>query len=159
MHRKRNETMRRYTVRTKRRGTTTVEFAVTAPVVFFLLLATMIGSLGVFRYHQVAALAREGSRWASMHGSQYQKETGNPAATPQDVLDTAILPAATLLTPEHLSCEVTWETSNQPLQVINDVQTPVGNTVTVTVSYEWFPEMFFIGPVNLSSSSTAQMIY
>lgn len=142
-----------------RRGTTVIEFAVVAPILFFLLLATMIGGMGVFRYHQVASLAREASRWACVHGGQYEKETGNPAATPEDIYNTVIRPGATLLDLEHLSYEVSWDQSNLPVEVIDDVQEPVGNTVTVTVSYQWFPEMYLIGPINLTSSSTAQMLY
>jgi Flp pilus assembly protein TadG len=151
--------MRRNIRRSPRRGATTVEFAVTAPIVLFLLLATMVGSLGAFRSHQVAALAREGSRWASVHGAQYEEETGNPAATPQDVLNTVILPLATTLNPEYLSCAVTWDESNMPLEVTDDVQEPRGNTVTVTVTYQWFPELLLVGPYNLTSSSTMQMYY
>lgn len=151
--------MRRHSHRNRRRGTTAVEFAVVLPILFFLLLATIVGAMGVFRYHQVAALAREASRWASVHGGQYEEETGNPAATPEDIYNKVILPAATTLKPEHLSYEVTWDISNQPLQVIDDVQEPFGNTVTVTVSYEWFPEMYVVGPFTLTSSSTAQMMY
>jgi Flp pilus assembly protein TadG len=151
--------MLRHAKRNQRRGATVVEFAITAPIVFFLLLATMIGSLGVFRYHQVAALAREGSRWASVHGGLYEQETGNPAATPEDVFNTAILPGAILMDPDSLSYEVTWDQSNMPLQVVDDVQKPFGNTVTVTVSYQWFPELFLVGPFNLTSSSTVQMFY
>ena len=119
----------------------------------------MLGSQGVFHYQQVASLAREGSRWASVHGTQFEKETEIPAATPEDVFNTAILPLTTMLTPEHLSYDVTWDQSNMPLQVIDDVQTPIGNTVTVTVSYQWFPQLYLIGPINLTSSSTAQMNY
>jgi Flp pilus assembly protein TadG len=145
--------------RNRRRGATAVEFALTAPLVFFLLLATIVGGFATFRYQQVAALSREASRWASVHGSQYEKETGNPAATPEDVFNTAILPAATAMKPDQLSYEVTWDENNMPLQVINDVQNPTGNTVTVTVSYELLPEMYLIGPINLTSSSTSQMIY
>jgi Flp pilus assembly protein TadG len=150
--------MSRY-ARRQRRGAAAIEFAFASPIVFFFLLATMVGSQGVFRYHQVAALAREGSRWASVHGGQYEKETGNAAATPEDVFNSAILPAATTLKPKHLSYEVTWDQSNMPLQVAEDVQTPFGNTVTVTVSYRWLPELYLIGPFNLTSSSTAQMQY
>ena len=49
--------MSRAAVQYRRRGTTTVEFAITCPIVFFLVFATIIGGLGVFRYQQVAALA------------------------------------------------------------------------------------------------------
>jgi Flp pilus assembly protein TadG len=145
--------------RKQRHGVTAVEFAIAAPIAIFLILAIIIGGLGVFRYHQVAALAREGSRWASVHGGQYKKETGQPAATPEDVFNTVILPAAATLEPDRLSYEVTWDQSNLPLQVIEDVQNPVGNTVTVTVSYQWFPDLYVVGPINLTSTSTSQMSY
>ncbi len=142
-----------------RRGTTAVEFAVVAPIAIFLLLATMVGSQGVFRYQQVAALARDASRWASVHGAQYAQDTGNPAATSEDIYESVILPQATTLKPEHMSYQVSWDKSNLPLEITDDVQNPVGNTVTVTVSYQWLPEIFLLGPINLTSSSTVQMNY
>ena len=151
--------MLRHTFRQRRKGTTAVEFAVTCPIVFFLLFSTFVGGLGVFRYQQVASLAREGARWACVRGGQYEKETGKPAATPEDVYNEVIQPAAATLNEEHLNYEVTWDKSNMPLQVIDDVQEPFGNTVTVTVTYQWFPEMYVIGPFTLTSSSTAQMMY
>jgi Flp pilus assembly protein TadG len=143
----------------RRRGATTVEFAFVAPIMFFTILATIIGSLGVSRYQQVASLAREASRWASVHGSEYQQETGQPAATAEDIFNQAVLPSAVGLSPDALSYEVTWDRSNIPLEVDEDVQNPFGNTVTVTVSYQWFPEVYLVGPINLTSSSTDQVRY
>ena len=152
--------MPRHNFRLRRRGTTVVEFAIVAPLAIFLILAVMIGSMGVFRYQQVAALAREGSRWAAVHGADYAKDTGLPAATPDDVFNDGILPRASAMNGDYLSCEVTWNQSNIPLEVhAEDVEHPVGNTVTVTVSYEWFPELYLVGPFHLTSSSTSQMIY
>jgi len=143
----------------RRRGTTAVEFAIACPIVFFLIFATIVGGMGVFRYQQVAAVSREGARWASVHGGQYEDETGKPAATATDVYQTAILPAAIGLDAAQLSYTVTWNINNQPLYVVNDVEKPVGNTVTVTVTYNWIPELYPIGPFTLTSTSTAQMIY
>ncbi len=145
--------------RPNRRGTAAIEFAIVAPVIFFLMLSIMIGSQGVFRYHQVAALARDASRWAAVRGSDYEKETGNSAATAEDIYNSVILPNALTLKPEHLSYQVNWNRSNIPVEVIDDVQNPVGNTVSVTISYEWFPEMLLVGPFTLSSTSTHQMYY
>lgn len=143
-----------------RRGTTSVEFAVTCPIVFFLILATMVGGLGVFRYQQMAELAREGARWASVHGGLYAKETGKPAATAADVYDQAIKPAATTLDLTQLTYSVTWDKNNMPLSVVNnDVETPKGNTVTVKLTYKWFPKLILVGPFTLTSTSTAQMMY
>ena len=149
----------RHRIHHSRRGATAVEFAICCPIVFVLIFATMVGALGVFRYQQTAELAREGARWACVHGGEYAEETGNPAATPADVYNNAILPAATAMNPSKLSYSVTWDASNMPLDATTSVGTPTGNTVTVTVSYQWFPEVYLIGPYTLSSTSTAQMIY
>jgi Flp pilus assembly protein TadG len=142
-----------------RRGATALEFAITCPIVFFLIFATIVGSLGVFRYQEVAALAREGARYACVHGSEYAQVTGQPAATAQDVFDKAIKPRLVALDPSKLTCEVTWNTTNDPLRVDEDVETPVGNTVSVKVTYVWLPEMYLVGPFTLTSTSTAQMVY
>ncbi|HMC12101.1 MAG TPA: TadE/TadG family type IV pilus assembly protein [Pirellulaceae bacterium] len=143
----------------RRRGTTTVEFAITCPIVFFLIFATAVGGIGVFRYQQVAAAAREGARWASVHGGQYAEETDQPAATAADIYSNAILPAASALNPSQLSYQVTWDKSNMPLDPGQNYEQPTGNTVTVTVTYQWLPEMYLPGPITLSSTSTAQMVY
>lgn len=150
--------MLRHAVR-RRRGTTAVEFALAFPIAFFFILATIVGGMGVFRYQQVASLAREAARYACVHGADYQDETGNPAATPEDIYEQAIRPMAVGLRLDRLSYEVTWDKNNSPLYVENDVRKPKGNTVTVTVQYEWFPEAYLVGPFTLTSTSTAQMLY
>jgi Flp pilus assembly protein TadG len=143
----------------QRHGATTVELAVTCPIAFFLIFATIVGGLGVFRYQQVASLAREGARWASVHGSEYAEDTGNPAATAQDVFANAIQPLAVALDADQLSYSVTWDVSNEPLTVYQNYEQPRGNTVSVRVNYQWFPEMYLVGPFTLTSTSTAQMVY
>ena len=59
----------------------------------------------------------------------------------------------------HLGYSVTWDKSNMPLQVDTQYEKATGNTVTVTVTYQWFPEMYLIGPYACTSTSTAQMAY
>ena len=85
-----------------RRGATLVESAFVLSVLFFLLLAVVVGGYGVLRYQQLALLAREGARYAAVHGGQYAQETGNPAATADDVYKNAILPYAVNLDPANL---------------------------------------------------------
>src|SRR5262245_32232108 len=130
--------MPRTAVHDQRRGTTTIEFAITCPIAFFVIFAIIVGGLGVFRYQQVASAAREGARWARVHGGQYAQETGRPAATETDIYNNAILPAAGALTPSQLTYSVTWNKSNMPLEVVNgQYEVPTGNIVTVTVNYQW----------------------
>jgi Flp pilus assembly protein TadG len=140
-------------------GFAATESVLVLPVLSALIFGTVIGGYGIFRYQQIALLAREGARYASVHGGQYQQETGNPAATPQDVYNNAILPFATNLDLSQLSYSVTWDTSNMPYHTTTDYEKPVANTVTVTVNYKWFPEAYFIGPITLSSTSTVPMSY
>jgi Flp pilus assembly protein TadG len=150
--------MRKRCPTNRRRGATTVEFAICCPVVFFFCFATIVGGLGVFRYQQTAELAREAARWASVHGGQYEAETGNPAATANDIYVNAIEPMAATLNLSRLSYQVTWDKSNMPLSVLETSQVQ-GNKVTVKVTYQWFPEMFLVGPFTLTSTSTSQMVY
>ena len=58
----------------RRRGVAAVEFAVIAPVVLLFAFGLIVGGLGVFRYQEVAHLAREGARYASTHGGMYRQE-------------------------------------------------------------------------------------
>ena len=131
----------------RRRGTHLLECAVVFPVVFLLLFGLLVGALGVFRYQQVASLAREGARYASVHGSQYQQVTGKPAATAADVYNNAIAPRAVILDPSQLTSSVTWNPDNRQ-----------GSTVTVQVTYQWVPEAY-LGGLTLSSTSTMPMSY
>ena len=140
---------------TNRSGATAVEVAVIGPVVFFILLALIIGGIGIFRYQELASIAREASRWASVHGYQYQQDTGNPAATAPDVYNNVIAPNAVILDLSQLSYSVTWNTDNRPYNtiIVNNQWVPVRNTVTVTLTYQWIPEMY-LGGYTLTSTST-----
>jgi Flp pilus assembly protein TadG len=140
-------------------GFAATESILVLPVLSAVILGTVVGGYGIFRYQQIALLAREGARYASVHGGLYQQETGNPAATPQDVYNNAILPFATNLDLSQLTYSVTWNTDNMPYHMTADYEKPVANTVSVTVVYKWFPEAYFMGPLTLSSTSTVPMSY
>lgn len=131
----------------KRHGVTVVECAVIFPLVFLLLAGTIIAGIGVFRFQEVAALAREGARFASVRGGGYEFHTGKKAATPTDVYEQAILPKAVALDQTKLTYSVTWNPDNRQ-----------GGTVTVQVNYSWIPEGF-LGGIQLSSSSTMLVSY
>jgi Flp pilus assembly protein TadG len=143
----------------RRRGSAATESVVVVPTLLFLILATLVGGYGVFRYQQIALLAREGARYASVHGGQYQLETGNPAATHEDVYNNAILPYAVNLDLSQLSYTVAWHANNMPYSVNSDYEVATRNTVKVTVNYKWFPEVYLVGPIVLSSTSTVPMSY
>lgn len=130
-----------------RRGATVLECAVVYPVFLLLVIGLIVGGLGVFRYQEVAALAREGARYASVRGTRYEFSTGQKAATPANVYDNAIKPKAVALDLSKLSCNVTWSPGNDP-----------GGLVTVRVTYRWLPEAF-LGGMDLTSTSTMTVSY
>jgi hypothetical protein len=163
----------------ERHGTTVLECAVILPVTFLLLLGLIIGAMGIFRYQEVASLARAGARYASTHGNQYRKDANLPVGTagssPQssngffwytanplsangsdtswtgDIYDQAIRPNLVALSPNQISCQFGWP------PVVNQPDKPdnwPGSRVSVTVSYSWLPELYFIGPIKLTSTST-----
>jgi Flp pilus assembly protein TadG len=133
-----------------RSGATAVEVAATLPVLLIFTIGLTIGSMGIFRYQEVALLAREGSRWASVHGSTYQSEAGrSTAVTASDVYTNAMQPLVTALDNSKLTYSLTY---------YPDATSP-SSTVKVTVNYQWFPEGYLIGPINLSCSSMRMMAY
>jgi Flp pilus assembly protein TadG len=147
-----------------RRAATIVEFAVVGPVTLLLLLGLVIGGLGIFRYQQVAHLAREASRWAAVHGADYARETGNAAATPSSVYSQSISPNAVGLDFSRLTCSVVGH-DGQPLSNTNNgtahtatvsgKDVSITNAVTVTVTYQWIPEAFLGSPKRSSVESTS----
>lgn len=130
---------RRHVINT-RRGTTIVEMAIVAPLAFLLLIGLVVGGLGVFRYNQVSALAREGARWAAVRGKNFERTQHASPVTQADLLNSVIQPRAAALSMDRLDCSLTWNETK--------------SIVTVTVSYRWLPEAFF-PEMSLKSSATS----
>jgi Flp pilus assembly protein TadG len=149
--------------RQKRRGSILVESAMIYPVLFLIVLGIILLGIGVFRYQQVAHIAREASRWASVHGAKYAQETGNPAATPTDVYNNVIIPQAAGMGLDNLGYSVTWDTSNTQTHTItvgsgsSSTVATVTNNVIVTVTYTWNTGLF--GSIPVSSTSITPMNY
>jgi Flp pilus assembly protein TadG len=133
----------------QRSGAAAVEAAVSLPALLILMIGLAVGGLGIFRYNEVSMLAREGSRWASVHGATYQSDSGASAAiTADDVYNKAIKPMATALD----SSKLTYTLAFSP-------DSSAGSTVTVTVKYQWYPEAYLGGPISFTSSSTRTISY
>jgi Flp pilus assembly protein TadG len=157
-----------------RRGATLVENAVVYSVVLLLLLGLFIGGMGVYRYQEVAHLAREGARYASTHGGKYQLDgqpqaTGVAAITSSSDLLTVVQARSVSLDPNRLTVNASWSAAgnvtpgNYPYYVdpttVPPGQAVVQNYVTVTVTYQWVPELYVAGPITLSSTSVMPMSY
>ncbi|MCI0463223.1 MAG: pilus assembly protein [Gemmataceae bacterium] len=130
-----------------RSGTTLMECAFVVPAFLVLALILLVGGLGVFRYQELASLAREGARYASVRGYKYAQTTGNNAITAQEIYDQVIRPRAVGLDLNRLTYQVTWDPDNQQ-----------GSTVTVRLTYHWVPEAF-LGGMDLTGTSTMTISY
>ena len=142
-------------------ATTIVESAVIYPVAFFLLLALVVGAMGAFRFQETASLARETARYASVHGTQYAKENGVTAPTPDQIKTAAFWPQVVNLDPSQLTCDITYDTANGPYHTTIDANgnvIPITNKVIVTVTYRWLPEAI-LGGITMSSTSVMPMSY
>jgi Flp pilus assembly protein TadG len=142
----------------RRRAATLVESAIALPVTFLLILGLVIGGLGIFRYQEVASLAREGARWAAVHGRDDCEENSQPLTTGQNVYDNAIKPKAVILDPTKLTYSVAWDHAGQRPTYLDAANQPKKNNVRVTVTYQWVPEAF-LGGIALSSTSVMPMSY
>jgi Flp pilus assembly protein TadG len=131
----------------RRDGVTVLECAVVFPLLFILVMGLIIAGIGVFRYQEVAALAREGARWVSVRGQSYQFYTGQKPATPKDVYDNVIKPRSVALDQSRLKYQVTWDPDNRQKA-----------TVTVRIDYQWIPEAF-LGGISLSSTARTMVSY
>jgi hypothetical protein len=132
-----------------------VEAAFVYPTTFILMLALFVGGTGIFRYQEVAWLARNGARYASTHGAQYRKDAGLSVGTSTDwstdISNNAVTPNLVSLDPGLVGVSVSWpDVVNQPGKPDNWP----GSKVTVTVSYQWFPEWGPVGPITLTSTSS-----
>jgi Flp pilus assembly protein TadG len=144
--------------RARRRGASLVEFALVGPLTLLIILGLLVAGMGIFRYQQVASLAREGARWASVHGGQYAHEHATAAATSDSVRKEAILPRAVALDHGQLTCTVTWNGGNWPNHAVSDNGRAKSDTVSVTVTYRWLPEWRF-GGITLTSTSVMPIHY
>ena len=109
----------------RRGGAAVVEAAIVIPVLLLLLYGIFSGALLVFAADEVSAASREGARYASVRGHDYQWYTGKPAAT-ADEIKTAAMNHNVLLDKSKATVTVTWDSSNR-----------TGHYVTVEVKYQW----------------------
>lgn len=153
----------------RRRGALAVEGALVYGALFCLLYGLIAGGIGVFRYQQVACLAREAARYAAVHGADWQAETGRACAR-KDVLTDAVLPLTAGMAPDALALDLQWVNGTgatasdwdgvaHPPTATTASGSPVANRVRATVRYQWAPRWLLAGPLTLSSTSELPMSY
>jgi Flp pilus assembly protein TadG len=154
----------------RRRGAALLEGAIVYPIVVLLILALVVGGLGVFRTQQIACQAREAARYASVRGADYASDTGNSSPTQQDVIDQTVTPLAAGMDTGQLTVHIEWidgtngkatdwDSSSKAITGTTDSGATVNNRVRVTVSYQWFPEALLVGPFTMQSVHEVALSY
>lgn len=90
----------------KRPGATLVEVAFVLPITFFLIFAILAGGILVFKSQEVAYIARETARYASVHGAVQASKVGTATAEGELIAyaqSTALTIAASALTSSQIS--------------------------------------------------------
>jgi Flp pilus assembly protein TadG len=156
------------TTRSRRPGSTLLECALVYPAVFFFVLALLVGGLGIFRYQEMACLAREAARYACVRGSGYQKDTGNASPTQSQIQTNVVQAMQVALQNTYLTTQVywidmntgtvsSWDSSSKAPTTNNSSGQPIAAHVRVTVSYQWYPEVYLTGPLTLTSTCEIPM--
>jgi len=122
------------------RGQSYAEFMVVVLPTLGIMFAIVSLAMTVYTYSFVANAARDGVRYAIVHGSR----SSLPASTSD--IQNFVRNEAQGITPSAISVSTTWNPNNHP-----------GSTVNVQVSYTYHPFYPFVN-VSLPLSSSAQMV-
>jgi Flp pilus assembly protein TadG len=150
-------------------GTSLVEFTVSVPVLFMLLLGFVQMCVAVYSSFCVNEIARDSARWAAVRGSNscadapglagcnatsasiksFAKSTGYPGIDPSKISVSTSWLQATADTP------VTWSACSSGTSAICNAP---GNAVQVAVRYPFPFQIPFAGNSTFNFSSTAQLV-
>ncbi|MFZ0662120.1 MAG: TadE/TadG family type IV pilus assembly protein [Acidobacteriaceae bacterium] len=147
-------------------GATLVEFALSASIMFVLLIGIMEICLAFFAYHYVNEAAREASRWAMVRGANSCSNTPGLAdcgasgteiqSFVQNLGYPSIIAGNTTVNTEWCTVSATLPTSWSGCSS-GGSNTP-GNEVQVTVTYKFPLNIPFISQKTLSIQSTSAMV-
>jgi Flp pilus assembly protein TadG len=133
-----------------RRGVSMVEAAVVYPITMLLMMGTLVMGIGVFRYEQLQSLAREGARYASVHGPGYAADNPPAAiASTTDIQNNVLTPMAAGMT--GVGVTLTWNP--------NPPTTTTPSVVTVVLTYTWVPEGIWKTSAAFTATSTMPVVY
>jgi len=140
--------------RSDERGQNTLEAAICMTLFLMVLFGLIELSFVLYTYHAVAESAREGTRYAIVHGS---------ACTPSGCTASAstiesYVEGLGLLNASAMSVTTTWSAGTQSTCSPSASCNNPGNLVQVSVQYQIPLVLPFVKSTNVTMSSTSQMI-
>jgi hypothetical protein len=156
--------------RRRSRGQALVEFALVAPLLFLLIIGIIEAGRLVYYYHSMNHAAREGARYAIVHGENIWvfggcssgpvAPPGSSCDPPADNIKARILEAgAPALDPANIGFGWSGDTAF-PIYTDayggDDPYNRIGNNVTIHIQYSYSPILLLdlFGPVTLQAEAT-----
>ncbi|MGA7339003.1 MAG: TadE family protein [Terracidiphilus sp.] len=136
-------------------GESLVSFALTAPILFGVVFGLMQACLAFYSHEYISELAREGSRYAIVHGASCETSTGSScAASTTSTNSTSVATYVKGIALPNIAGGTVGVTTSSPSGESG------GDFVTVKVTYTFPDHIFFVSSSSLtmSSSSTMQII-
>ena len=133
-----------------RRGQALMEFAIGLMVLLMLVFGIVDLGRAVFAYNTISHCAREGTRYAVVHGSESTLPIGPQANNAQ--LESWVRRYALGLDASRLTVTSNWV---DPTGVVTNGP---GATVTVNVRYNFQPATLFFVPLPLQSRSSGVIV-
>ena len=148
-------------------GSSLIEFTVSVPILFMLMIGFVQMSVGVYSNFCVTAIARDMARWASVRGSNSCADA--PGMTDCDATSAEVQAAAQRteypgIDPSKLTVSTSWlqASSTAPASWSNCTSSSgcnaPGNAVRVMVAYPFPYQIPFLASKELDLSSTAQLV-
>ena len=142
-----------------KRGQAIVEFALAFPIFILLLIGLIEGGRYVFYSETLNHAAREGARYAIIHGENSQpaaERTGRPDDPSGEAIKQAVRDAAVglndpgaIVFPDD-PCYGSRDDPVQPCSLLNSRGVPV----TVTLEYTYTPIVPIFGPITVEAEAT-----
>ncbi|MCU1269411.1 MAG: hypothetical protein JWN74_705 [Acidobacteriaceae bacterium] len=148
-------------LRRSQRGQAAVEFALTITVLFFLLLGMLELTMFVYTYSVLADAAKEGVRYAIVHGSSTSDPVSGTASSTSWPACTTPATGSLLATVQTYAVASLHSTSTMNIYACYpDGSNKPGSAVQVSVSYPYQP-LFGLGwpKVNVSANSAGRIMF
>jgi len=143
------------------RGSSLVEFALSASILMTLVFGVMVMSMALYSYHFISEAAREGTRYAMVRGSScstYGRFTTGCGATPAQVQTYVQGLGFPGITAGNMTVTTTWPTTGSACTPTAIPCDNPGNLVKVVVSYQFPLTIPFVPARTLTMTSTSQMV-
>jgi Flp pilus assembly protein TadG len=138
-------------IENRERGSTVVEFAICAVLLFTVLFGIMDFSRALYTYHFLSNAAREATRYAIVRGADCNAIVPGCPATNSSIttyVQTNLAASSSgLITPSNITATTTWTPNNSQ-----------GSTVKVQLQYVFQFILPFLPSSGITMQSTSQMV-